>query len=108
MNPQRRVILLKLVPSKPKCFDSYQQWTEYVMTAAEASHSDDPRMAPFTKDGYGLPQWNGQFNYCGDCSAQFRAQMAGANRCAKEARRSDERRAGRMVPVRRMNDLVAV
>ncbi len=92
MKPERRVILLQLVPSKPKCFDSYHQWREYAMTAAEASHSDDKTMEPFTKDGYGQPSWNPQFNFCKDCDVAYKAQMVKASRCAKaEAKRAPVR-----------------
>lgn len=83
MTPQRRVILLKLVPASPRCFESPHQWREYLLVAAEASHSDDPKMTPFDRGPDGEARFNPTFNYCGDCSAEYQRTMVRARRCTR-------------------------
>lgn len=71
-----RVIALQAPPS-PKCFDSRDRWVIYLESAQAARK---PGRQPFD-DGIYRPL----FNFCTDCSPEWKAQMVAELRCAAEA-----------------------
>lgn len=79
-----RVILLRQIsPPAPPCFESRGAWLEYV-TAADQAHkeSEMPGRGP-TLPGRGA-EFNPAFSFCGDCTADYRAEMRGQRRCRPE------------------------
>ena len=71
-----RVIAIQ-APPFPKCFDSRDCWVMY-LEAAQAARK--PGRQPFD-DGIYRPL----FNFCTDCSLEWKAQMVAELRCAAEA-----------------------
>lgn len=71
-----RVIAIQAPPS-PRCFESRDRWVIY-LEAAQAARK--PGRKPF-EDGIYRPF----FNFCTDCSPQWKAQMVAELRCTAEA-----------------------
>ena len=73
---QRRTIAVVVpiyAPPAPACFESRDQWVTY-LESAQSVRRDGRR--PFEGDKY-----RPSFNFCSDCSAEWRAQMATESRC---------------------------
>jgi hypothetical protein len=95
-----------LAPVAPPCFQSRDQWTEYLSAfAAEQRDEHEPGPLVFTPDGVVLDAdaglstappalnvpaitfkgrrvtFNNELNWCEDCSTAYRSQMTKEGRC---------------------------
>lgn len=85
MRQRRRVelrLLIEVIPPAPPCFAAAMQWREYLHSAIAGMKSGalDLVERPIVIVG-GKAQVNPAWNFCGDCSRDYRAQMKRCGRC---------------------------
>jgi hypothetical protein len=65
-----------LIPSKPPCFETALDWSEYLRAAAF-----DGAPVLIRRKGEETIQFNRCFNYCEDCTKSFKQAMREELRC---------------------------
>ena len=77
----RRVIVIKMAPPAPPCFDSRLSWLEFVGSAAEETKGG--RMGPL--DARTAPaKFNLQWDFCSGCLAKHALAMLDEGRCVPD------------------------
>jgi hypothetical protein len=68
-----------LAPRPPPCFQNRLEWLEYLKSAA-ASQGDgeSQKIILLTR---GIPRINFDYDFCCDCTPEYRDAMASAGRC---------------------------
>lgn len=77
---ERREELRWIAPPAPPCFAVRTLWIEFVAAAAEAQSSFGQPRVLNTRAGEKMA-FNYKFDYCADCSVEYRAAMLAQGRC---------------------------
>lgn len=73
--------VLSCAPKHPPCFADREQWVEYLCAVrADEKKRSLPASAAFRVVG-GRLAFNLGFNFCDDCTSEFRRKMRDAGRC---------------------------
>jgi hypothetical protein len=78
----RRIMMIdRLAPTAPPCFDSRSQWVEYLQAVLLSQASADSEPSPLTIERSNPVTFNHAFNVCTDCTREYSAKMEKAGRC---------------------------
>lgn len=79
--PARRVVVLKVLPAEPPCFEP-DVWRGYAVDCAE----QEPRGGPLAFHN-GAPMFNRGWDFCRDCKPRHAVAMDREGRCKPEFHR---------------------